>query len=508
MFGPHAQSTSDSIAGTSREAANTEQILEDECVEETAGLFTEEQGELGHPESPTEQVIADISECQTEVLDPSFNYFACPNRNELAVFLKYHPQHEIPDPVLKKSVKRKDGTIRKWLSYCKITKAMFCSVCLAFSKSHETNSFIEGMTDKHHVHQRIEEHEKSAMHNAEAFFLKSSSAGVDDLLLFKQMSVRREQVRNRLQVLHRVVDVVKVIGKQGLSYRGDKDEAAFNLEDITKDHGNFLELILLLSKYDICLKYHVNKCIEKSKILQLSRGKGRGSLVTLLSKTTVNKVLESIRLLIQETISNEVREAGMFSIQVDTTQDITSKDQCSIIVRYVKECIKEKLLAIVECEFSTGKNLFKLVMEVLKSYKLEITKCIGSSTDGAANMQGQYNGFSSWLSTESPEQVHIWCYAHILNLVLADTTKVVVASASLFSLLNDIAVFIRDSYQRTNTWEEVSQDPHHRRISVIGETRWWSKDAALRKVFGEFSNPDSALFLSLIYTLSKIEESV
>ncbi|CAH2272310.1 zinc finger MYM-type 1-like [Pelobates cultripes] len=400
MFSPHAQSTIDSIAGTSTEAANTEQIVEDEYVEETAGLSTEEQGELGHPESPTEQVIADISECQIEVLDPSFNYFTRPNRNQLAVFFKYHPQQEIPDPVLKKSVKRKDGTIRKWLSYCKIKKAMFCSVCLAFLKSHETNSFIEGMTDKRHVHQRIvEEHEKSAMHNvcAEAFFLKSSSVGVDDLLLFKQMS---------------------------------------------------------------------------------------------------------------ENISNEVREAGMFSIQVATTQDITSKDQCSIIVRYVKECIKEKLLAIVECESSTGKNLFKLVMEVLKSCKLEITKCIGSSTDGAANMQGQYNGFSSWLSTESPEQVHIWFNAHILNLVLADTTKVVVASASLFSLLNDIAVFIRDSYQRMNTWEEVSQDPHHRRISVIGETRWWSKDAALRKVLGEFSNPDSALFLSLIYTLSKIEESV
>ncbi|CAH2282096.1 zinc finger MYM-type 1-like [Pelobates cultripes] len=182
----------------------------------------------------------------------------------------------------------------------------------------------------------------------------------------------------------------------------------------------------------------------------------------------------------------------MFLIHVVTTQDITSKDQCSVIVRYVKECIKEKLLAVVECKSSTGQNLFKLVLEVLKSCKLDITKCIGSSMDGAANMPGQYNGFSSWMSPESPGQDHIWCYAHILNLVLADTTKVVVASASLFSLLYDIAVFIHDSYKRMNNWEEVSQDHHHWRISVIGETRWWSKDAAIRKVFGEFSNSDSA----------------
>ena len=52
------------------------------------------------------------------------------------------------------------------------------------------------------------------------------------------------------------------------------------------------------------------------------------------------------------------------------------------------------------------------------------------------------------LSAESPNQVHIWCHAHVLNLVLGDTTGVVVASASLFSLLNDVAVFIRESYKR------------------------------------------------------------
>ncbi len=54
-------------------------------------------------------------------------------------------------------------------------------------------------------------------------------------------------------MLERVVDVVKVIGKRGLSYRGSQSEAAYTLEDISVDHGNFLELILLISKYDNCL---------------------------------------------------------------------------------------------------------------------------------------------------------------------------------------------------------------------------------------------------------------
>jgi len=121
-------------------------------------------------------------------------------------------------------------------------------------------------------------------------------------------------------------------------------------------------------------------------------------------------------------------------------------------------------------------------------------------------MQGQYKGFSTLLSAESPNQVHIWCYAHVLNLVLGDTTGVVIASASLFSLLNDVAVFIRESYKLMNMWEEVSEDTRHRRLSPIGETRWWAKDQALSKIFGCFGNPDRALFIDLVSTLTRIEE--
>lgn len=65
---------------------------------------------------------------------------------------------------------------------------------------------------------------------------------------------------------------------------------------------------------------------------------------------------------------------------------------------------------------------------------------MGNSTDGAANMQGQYQGFSAFLSEQSPSQIYVWCCAHFLNPVLAYTTWSVVESATLFSLLNDIAV--------------------------------------------------------------------
>lgn len=446
-----------------------------------------------------------------EKAESDFNYFTRPQSKELDMFFRYHPKQEIQKTVnVHRVFHRKDGSNRKWLTYCEQSHSLYCTVCLAFSKPSYTSAFVKGgMNTWSHVYLRIEEHEQSVTHreSADAYFLRASKADIESLLSTKQMSAHQEQVRKRRQVLERVINVVKVIGKRGLSYRAHRSEAAFNLEDVASDHGNFLELILLLSKYDVCLQEHVSDCKRKSKKLHDSGGRGgRGSLVTLLSKTTVHAVIDTISRAIKETIAKEVREAGMFSVQLDTTQDVTSKEQCSVILRYVTDAVHERLIAVVECEKTTGEAFVKLLAHVLEEAHLDISKCVGNATDGAANMQGKYQGFSALLSEQSENQVHIWCYAHVLNLVLAESTAVVMQSATLFSVLNDIAVFIRESYKRMSTWEQVSEDPRHRRLSPIGETRWWAKDDALRKVFGAFGNPQRGLFVDLIVTLTSMGE--
>ena len=76
-----------------------------------------------------------------------------------------------------------------------------------------------------------------------------------------------------------------------------------------------------------------------------------------------------------------------------------------------------------------------MLKDVLEKLKLNLRNCIGNATDEASNIHGGYREFSTLLPSQSPEQVYVWCYAHVLNLVLADTNEVVRASASLFSLL-------------------------------------------------------------------------
>ncbi|GLV42880.1 hypothetical protein CBL_09960 [Carabus blaptoides fortunei] len=285
---PHS-STSNAVAGT---LAETEVGVTNSSYQDQELVYIEHQLDDQKSEIEQEHITtqhadaADLatSELQTEEdinAIPSFNYFVHPEKCQLDLFFKYHPKQDISDPVLKKAIYRKDGSNRKWLTYSEKQNALFCSVCIAFSSS--SSPFIREMEDRRHVHVRVEEHEKTETHRAcaEAYFLRNNNANLDYLLFYNQMSVHRAQIRKRKEILQRIIDIVKFIGKRGLSYRGDKLEAAYSLEDMSTDHGNFLELVVLLSKYDMNLKDHLEDCIENSKKLHESqKGKGRGSLLT------------------------------------------------------------------------------------------------------------------------------------------------------------------------------------------------------------------------------------
>ena len=89
----------------------------------------------------------------------------------------------------------------------------------------------------------------------------------------------------------------------------------------------FLEIIKLISKYDSILETHVAKVAKKNRVC--SENKGRGSLVTFLSKTAVNSLMNIIRDSIQDSIANEIKDANMFSIEMDSTQGVSCADQWS-----------------------------------------------------------------------------------------------------------------------------------------------------------------------------------
>ena len=133
----------------------------------------------------------------------------------------------------------------------------------------------------------------------------------------------------------------------------------------------FLAIVQLMAKYDTIMAPHVsavqNKCEQRIKRLGQqgkAQSKGRGGLLTYLSKTTINTLIQIMKNIIQERISHEVSQAKYYFIQIDSTQDTsnTSIDQFTITIRCaLKGIICELLLSVVPSNDVTGQGLFGLL---------------------------------------------------------------------------------------------------------------------------------------------------
>ncbi|XP_068122030.1 zinc finger MYM-type protein 1-like [Hyperolius riggenbachi] len=332
-------------------------------------------------------------------------------------------------------------------------------------------------------------------------------------LLGSQMSLRNQQVLQRRAVVSQILDIVFLIGVQGLPFRSSHLESVAGVfdEDHLDNRGNFLEIVKLLSDYSPVLKKHLTNVMEKAKSRDPAK-RGRGKFVTFLSKSTITKLFVIIGDMIKEEIVKEVENSGMFSIQMDSTQDVSTHDQCAIVVRYVAgDKVKERLLRLVTVEDSSSQSLHTLLTESLSALGLNLEKCIGDSFDGAANMSGTYSGLQALMKEVHPAHIHTWCYAHVLNLVIGDASTVCVPAVSLFGLLSNLSTFFNESYKRMKLWEDQIKkktgSSKLKRLEHIGRTRWSSRARALRKLFGSFDDHSKELCSDLLIILKQVSES-
>lgn len=134
-------------------------------------------------------------------------------------------------------------------------------MCLAFSS--ESDNFTKGVDVWSHIYIRIDEHDKSTVHKncVLAFFLHSNKHDIGSLLFCET----KKEIKKNREIVTRVIEAVKLIGKRGFSYRGNQFEAAYTLDNPFVDHGNFLEIILFLAKYDFQMKDHLETVIKNSR---------------------------------------------------------------------------------------------------------------------------------------------------------------------------------------------------------------------------------------------------
>jgi len=156
--------------------------------------------------------------------------------------------------------------------------------------------------------------------------------------------------------------------------------------------------------------------------------------------------------IIQKAIATDVVAAGLFSLKVESTQDINVKNQLCICVRFVnvnsKSVVQERLLKMVTLNSATGEAQNKTIKKQLSELKIDFNFLISDPFDGASNMSGKYKGLQNQLNIYAPNSICIHYHAHVLNLVIQDCVNNYIVAKNVFGLINKTAVFFSKSYKR------------------------------------------------------------
>lgn len=234
--------------------------------------------------------------CRSPVLPPDRSHNHCenlfirPKENERRSFFEQHPIQIEGKPFYC----TKDGLPRKWLTFCETEESFYCSVCLVFGNE-MSNFASSGERDKRHWACRVQEHEKSKAHlQAVSDYISWNHNSVEESFA-RQLTISKTEIQRKRDFLSRVIDIIKLIGKLGLPYRGAK-EAAHTLDNQLVNHGVLLELILLLTRYDQVTADHVETCVKKSQDAY-DKWKKKGRKGRLGRGTDISKIL--IKILIQ-----------------------------------------------------------------------------------------------------------------------------------------------------------------------------------------------------------------
>lgn len=345
----------------------------------------------------------------------------------------------------------------KWLCGSFYKQRLYCWPCILLGKVENFWS-SDGYFDLKNLSRSVKKHEASKDHINNFIGVvrleKNKETIIDALNEDSRLTkiMYNENVRNNRLVLLQIIEVVILLGKQELAFRGHDESSSF------LNQGNFREIFNLLIKQNDELLFHYEKI---------------SNVFTGQSKTMQHEIIHCVYEYIIDNIKSEINDIQFFAVISDDTTDIVEKSQCAITLRYVKKTgeLKESFLGFHDVSSSkTSESLFNLITSVLDPYDFR-TKLIAQCYDGASVIAGHVNGLQKKIRNEAPNALFTHCCAHRLNLVLQQGSYCVPQSRIFFAALLGISVFFKKSPKRTFVLDTIIGN----RIPVANETRWCTR---------------------------------
>lgn len=372
------------------------------------------------------------------------------------------------------------------MEYSPTKNAAFCFYCRAFPHQNAEAAFItDGFKAWHKATATFASHNNSVTHkeaSAKVIGLRSSF-NTGSIATATNTYHKTVVIKNR-SYLKCIIETLLFCARQGIAIRGHDESNS------SKNKGNFLELLYLRSKDNVLLHEYF---VENKNHYRY------------VSATYTNDILNIMAQQVLLNIINYIKEAGIFSILVDETQDLSRHEQVSFIIRFVDDSfqIHEKFLGFYKTSHTDSETLANLIKKVISDNGLDIQNLRGQCYDGAAAMRGSYTGVQARIREENPIALYVHCYAHILNLCLVDLSKQVSYVRNTFGTLQSLYSFVGASSKRNAVFESVylasTQHNGPKKLKSLSETRWSCRAEALKAVLFNFS--------TLINTLEEISEN-
>ena len=242
-----------------------------------------------------------------------------------------------------------------------------------------------------------------------------------------------------------IVDTVIVLGRQGPSFRGHRDDSEYQPDAgvyAKESVGNFVEFLQFRVRGgDIHPKKHLENSAKN---------------VTYISKESQNDFIKHAGEAISDRIIEEAKKGGLYSIIADEARDCSNKEQMSLVLRYVDSNldVREDFISFEHCEYGvTGKNLASVLTKKINSLGLDLENCRGQGYDGVRNVAGPKSGLAAEITCLSSKTLYMHYFNHRLNLSVANTFKIT-SVHNLMDRIREITEFFNYSQTRKQVLEK------------------------------------------------------
>ena len=242
------------------------------------------------------------------------------------------------------------------------------------------------------------------------------------------------------KIVHAISRVIHVTGKQGIALCGHWEEL-----DGSKPYNNrgiFLSILTEFTHYVPALQEHLKELFRKD--------------VTYLSPTSQHEIIDIIgKNIIQETLLNGVKKAGMHSI---SAEEVTSSNDkiLSICMRYLDEFqnICKVFIGFLDLERITGEYIGETILKFYHGLGLAVKECKGQCYDGTANLQSKNKGVASVILREAPNSVVTHCCSHKVNLSLAASFNLAIID-NILEVYKSITIHLNSSPKKKSYWSTL-----------------------------------------------------